>query len=313
MKLGAVLVAYNSADHIENCLDSCLHFASSLQAGIVVIDNASTDETVSKSRARTGVLTVENRENRGFAAAVNQGLELLAGADAVLVLNPDIILLDDPVRLADELRDPEVAAAGGRLLDADGRAQSGFQVRRFPTAATLVFENLGLNRIWPGNPLNRRYRCLDLDPARSGDVEQPAGACLLVRRAAWAAVGGLDERFFPVWFEDVDFLKRLRDAGWRARYVAGFTARHTGAHSVGSIEWGQRQLYWCGSLLKYAAIHCSTFGLWTVGGSILMGWVPRAATGMFRRRSLQCLTEYEKLFRLVSAYLRAGRSEARRP
>lgn len=313
MRLGAVLVAYNSADHIEKCIDSCLQFRTEFEAGIIVIDNASSDGTAALSRSRDGVLTVENPTNRGFAGAVNQGIGLLSSADAVLILNPDVVLLDAPSILAEELADAKVAAAGGRLLDSNGEAQAGFQVRRFPGAFTLVFENLGLNKFWPGNPVNRRYRCLDLDPGKSTDVEQPAGACLLLRRAAWAAVRGLDDRFFPVWFEDVDLLRRLSQAGWRARYVASFSARHEGGHSVKAVEWGTRQLYWCGSLLRYATIYCSTFGLWAVGLSVLLGWIPRAVTGMFLQRSFRHLMEYAKLFRLVGAYLSAGRSEARLP
>ncbi|WP_321474020.1 glycosyltransferase family 2 protein [uncultured Paludibaculum sp.] len=313
MRLGAVVIAYNSAEHIGDCLDSSLRFASDFEAGILVIDNASTDGTVERSRSHSGVQTVENRENRGFAGAVNQGFQILNDAEAILILNPDVILLDSPSKLAAELTVSNVAAVGGKLLDREGRAQAGFQVRRFPTAATLVFENLGLNRLCKWNPVNRRYRCFDLDPALPANVEQPAGACLLVRRAAWQAVGGMDEGFFPVWFEDVDFLKRLAAAGWKSRYVAAFSARHAGGHSVQSVEWGQRQLYWCGSLLRYAAIHCSTIGLWAVGISMLLGWVPRAVTGMFLQRSLRCLTEYEKMFRLVGAYLWQGRSEARLP
>ncbi len=313
MRLGAVLVAYNSADHISKCIDSCLQFRTEFEAGILVIDNASTDGTVAKSRSYAGVLTVENSANRGFAGAVNQGCELLSTADAVLILNPDVVLLDAPSKLAAALADGTVAAAGGRLVDSKGRAQAGFQVRRFPTATSLVFENLGINKVWPRNPINRRYRCLDLDPQTSADVDQPAGACLLLRRAAWAAVQGMNEGFFPVWFEDVDLLRRLASAGWKARYVAAFSARHEGGHSVKAVEWGNRQLYWCGSLLRYAAIHCSTFGLWAVGFSVLLGWIPRAVTGMFLQRSFRHLTEYAKLFRLVSAYLLVGRSEARLP
>ncbi|MGJ5814191.1 glycosyltransferase [Paludibaculum fermentans] len=313
VRLGAVLVAYNSADHIDNCIASCLQFRNEFEAGIVVIDNASTDGTVAKSRAHDGVLTVQNPTNRGFAGAVNQGCELLSTAEAVLILNPDAILLNPPSILATELNDETVAAAGGLLLDASGQAQAGFQVRRFPTASTLVFENLGINRIWPGNPINRQYRYLDLDTGKSADVEQPAGACLLLRRAAWKAVRGMDERFFPVWFEDVDLLKRLADAGWKARYVAAFSARHEGGHSVRAVEWSNRQLYWCGSLLRYAGIHCSTFGLWAVAFSVLLGWIPRAVTGMFLQRSFRHLTEYMNLIRLVGAYLSVGRSEARLP
>lgn len=313
VRLGAVLVAYNSADHIEQCIDSCLRFRTEFEAGIIVIDNASTDGTAAKSRTRDGVLTVENPTNRGFAGAVNQGIGLLSSADAVLILNPDVILQDPPSILASEFADAKVAAASGRLLESTGIAQAGFQVRRFPSALTLVFENLGLNKIWPGNPVNRHYRCLDLDHGKTADVEQPAGACLLLRRAAWTAVRGLDEGFFPVWFEDVDLLRRLSTAGWKARYVASFSARHEGGHSVNAVEWGNRQLYWCGSLLRYAAIHFSTFGLWAVGLSVLLGWIPRAVTGMFLQRSFGHLMEYAKLFRLVRAYLMVGRSEARLP
>ncbi|MBN9657022.1 MAG: glycosyltransferase family 2 protein [Acidobacteria bacterium] len=313
MRLGAVLVAFNSADHIEKCIESCLQFRTEFAAGIVVIDNASTDGTAAISRSRDGVWTVENPTNRGFAGAVNQGIGLLSSADAILILNPDVILLDSPSILAAEFADAKVAAAGGQLLNSNGEAQAGFQVRRFPSALTLVFENLGLNKIWPGNLVNRRYRCLDLQPGKTADVEQPAGACLLLRREAWAAVRGMDEGFFPVWFEDVDLLRRLASVGWKARYVSSFSARHEGGHSVNAVEWSNRQLYWCGSLLRYAAIHCSTIGLWAVGVSVLLGWIPRAVTGMFLQRSFRHLIEYVKLFRLVGAYLTAGRSEARLP
>ena len=78
---------------------------------------------------------------------------------------------------------------------------------------------LGLNRIWPGNPVNRRYRTAS--PNRLVDVEQPAGAFLMVRRSAWSALGGFDENFFPIWFEDVDFCKRLHDAGLKIVFLPG--------------------------------------------------------------------------------------------
>ncbi len=93
---------------------------------------------------------------------------------------------------------------------------------------------LGLNRLWPGNPVNRRYRCLDLDLEAAADVEQPAGAFLLIRRDAWQALGGFDEGFHPIWFEDVDFLKRARDAGYRRALRS--VARWRG--TSGGTRWG---------------------------------------------------------------------------
>ena len=61
--------------------------------------------------------------------------------------------------------------------------------------------------------MNRRYRCLDADYSKAQQVEQPAGACLAIKREAWDTVGGMDTQFAPVWFEDVDFCKRLIDSG----------------------------------------------------------------------------------------------------
>ena len=83
-----------------------------------------------------------------------------------------------------------MGAAAGRLVDEQDRPQIGFNVRAFPTAATLAFETLGWNRIWASNPVNRRYRVRGFDADKEQDVEQPAGAFLMVRRDVFKAVGG---------------------------------------------------------------------------------------------------------------------------
>ncbi|MBI5083505.1 MAG: glycosyltransferase [Acidobacteria bacterium] len=310
MRLGAVIIGFNSAAQIGACLDSCLRYSSEFPAGIVVIDNASTDETAPLAR-REGVNVVVNCANRGFAAAVNQGFHLLADAEAVLVLNPDVVLLSSPAVLARELADPRTGAVAGMLLGSDGRPQAGFQARRFPTAAALAFESLGLNRLWAGNPVNRHYRCLDLNPRLPAAVEQPPAACLLIRRAAWLQVGGFDEGYFPVWFEDVDFLERLAAAGWIARYTPIFQARHAGGHSVSSVGWGTRQLYWYGSLLRYISRRFRAPARWLVGGCVVVGLVPRTVTGMFLQRSIQPLLVCDKVMRLAGVYLWNGRAAAR--
>jgi GT2 family glycosyltransferase len=303
MKLGAVIVGYQSVAQIGACLDSCLRYGADLTAGIVVVDNASTDGTAEEAARRAGVVCLRNRENRGFAGAVNQGFQYLAEADAVLVLNPDVVLLEPPAVLARELADPRVAAVSGQMLGADGLPQRGFQVRRLPTPAVLVLENLGINRLWPGNPVNRRYRCLDLDPSEAADVEQPAGACLLVRRRAWLEVGGLDEGFYPVWFEDVDFCQRIVASGWRVRYTPAFRCAHEGGHSVGSISWDARRLYWYGSLLRYSGLHYRSPGRWAVAGSVVLGCVPRTVTGMFLERPSRQWRVLLEVVRLVRAHL----------
>src|SRR5450759_1886287 len=177
--IGIIIVTYNSAAEIGACLDAAL--ASGGET--VVVDNASTDGTIAEV-ARCGVRLMANSENRGFAAGVNEGFGVL-NSPYVLLLNPDAVIQSslEPLRQACDL--PGAAGAGGKLVDAGGRPQVGFMVRGLPTPATLALEVLLLNRIWPGNPVNRRYRCLDWDSSTRSMVEQPAGACFMVRRAVW--------------------------------------------------------------------------------------------------------------------------------
>jgi GT2 family glycosyltransferase len=204
---GIVIVTYNSAAEIGACLDAAMRTG----ARVVVVDNGSEDGTIAEV-ARRGVRLIANSSNLGFAAAVNRGF---AECDRpyMLLLNPDAVLASplEPLRTA--CARPGVAAAGGCLVDSQGRPQVGFMVRRFPTPAALVLEALLLNRLWPRNPVNRRYRELEQDPSAPREVEQPAGALLMVRRSVWREAGGFDEGFFPLWFEDVDFCRRTADRG----------------------------------------------------------------------------------------------------
>jgi N-acetylglucosaminyl-diphospho-decaprenol L-rhamnosyltransferase len=305
MRLGIVIVTYNSAAHIGACLDACLSLRAELPLEIIVVDNASRDATAAEVRLRPTVRFVQNEENRGFAAAVNQGFRAL-DTELVLLLNPDAEPLSGLAALCRAFVDPVVGAAAGRLLDSDGNPQLGFQIRRFPTALALACESLGLNRIWASNPVNRSYRALDLDPDLPADVDQPAGAFLLVRHAAWRAVNGFDEGFFPIWFEDVDFCLRLREAGYRIRYVPQASAVHAGGHSLASISWTRRQLCWYGSLLRYAARHCRPAGRCLVCWAVMFGAVARALMGIVRERSLQPLFVYGSVLRLAGVCLFRG-------
>jgi GT2 family glycosyltransferase len=107
-------------------------------------------------------------------------------------------------------------------------------------------------------------------------IEQPAGAFFMFRRSVWEQLGGFDERFWPVWFEDVDFCARLRSAGLSVRYEPAACAVHRGGHSVGKISPEIREIYWYGSLLKYAAKHYSPFALGVVCLSVAAGAAGRA-------------------------------------
>lgn len=272
-----LIVTHNSAGYIGECLDRAKDAAPT----IVVIDNASTDNTVDLARSR-GVIVQANIDNRSFAYAVNQGVRLISN-ELILLLNPDAMLQTRIDALCEACRRSGVGAAGGRLVDSNQRDQIGFTVRRFPTPAALAFEALLLNRLWKRNPVNWHYRCYDLSLDQPNHVEQPAGALLLFRREAWQQAGGFDEAFAPLWFEDVDFCRRIHDLGWRLEYVPEVVARHEGGHSLQSVTFEARQVYWYANLLRYATKHFSRFSRRMVALAILLGSIPRLVMGIASR------------------------------
>ncbi len=165
---------------------------------------------------------------------------------------------------------------------ASRRAASPFAASR--RLGPLVFEALLVNQLWPGNPVNRRYRCLDADYSQQQEVEQPAGACLAVTRTAWDTLGGFDEQFFPVWFEDVDFCKRLREQGGRIFYCPEARFRHSGAHSVGQLCFRARQIFWYGNMLRYARKHFSDAQVFLLRLAIVGGMFLRSAAAVIGAR-----------------------------
>lgn len=286
-----MVVTYNSAEVIGDCLDAL----GGLEK-VVVVDNASGDGTVGIARSRATVQVIENKENVGFAAAVNQGWQA-AAAGCTLILNPD-------TRAAADLEPLWAAAetygfAAGRLVGWDGTTQQGFTVRRFPSPFVLILEVLGINRLLPGNPWNRRYRYLDRDPEEPGWVEQPAGACLAVRADVWRSVGGFDEEFAPVWFEDVDFAKRVRVAGFPAWYCGEVPFRHVGGHSVARQPETELRLNWYSNLLRYVAKHHRGFEHRFVCLAVLLSLLPRTVAGMMRRQGVTTVRAYRAVGRMT--------------
>ncbi len=269
-RCSVIIVTYNSGPHIEACLR-----ALALQdCEIVVVDNASQDDTVARVKAlavdvRLELLTISR--NIGFAAGVNHGARA-AGSEVLLLLNPDAVAEPHAVdALLDCLATTDAAAVGGALLASDGGVAQGFVFRRLPMLAGLLCEVLLVNQMWPGNPVNRRYRCLDAETSKPQEVEQPAGACLAVRRTAWDKLQGMDASFYPVWFEDVDFCARLRQAGEKIWYCPSARFHHSGAHSVGALNFGEKQYFWYDNMLRYAHKHFATWQVVALRAGIVLG------------------------------------------
>jgi N-acetylglucosaminyl-diphospho-decaprenol L-rhamnosyltransferase len=291
--IGIIVVTYNSAGVIGACLDAAL----STGADIVVVDNASTDRTLAEVQRR-GVRVIANSDNRGFAAAVNQGCAE-SSCRYFLLLNPDAILASDLEPLRAACDQPRAAGAGGRLLDAAGRPQIGFMVRQLPTPAALILEVLLLNRIWPSNPINWKYRGLGLDYSQPQEVEQPAGAFLMIRRDVWQQLGGFDEKFSPVWFEDVDFCRRAIDQEYSLHYEPQAVAKHTGGHSFPALTLEMRRIYWYRSLLRYAVKHFRPPWMRAVCLAVLAGSCLRAVLESLLEKSFQPIATYGSVARLA--------------
>jgi N-acetylglucosaminyl-diphospho-decaprenol L-rhamnosyltransferase len=306
--MDVVIVTYNSASAIGQCLQSLSQLR---EAGnpVIVIENASQDGTADVVRSFEDVHLHANPENLGFAAAVNQGFRAGSGR-YVLLLNPDTVLLTPDLKMMEQ-KCEEYGLASGMLLDAAGAPQRGFFARSLPTGASLSFEVLGLNRLWPSNPINRKFRRLDLTGDKEEMVEQPPGAFLMIRRDVWEELGGFDESFYPVWFEDTDFCKRALDKGYQIRFSPDFRVAHEGGHSVLRVDEAARGVYWYGSLLRYAAKHFRplTFGMVctaTVAGSFFRMLAGCLQAGLKPVRWVKTVRMYGRVTRLAFRSLISG-------
>jgi N-acetylglucosaminyl-diphospho-decaprenol L-rhamnosyltransferase len=299
-RTGVVIVTYNSAGMIERCLKSCGDLP------VVVVDNASKDTTCELVRRHNVATLIANPGNYGFASAANQGVSAL-DTTLVLLLNPDVELKTPIDELEAACLETGTGSAAGQLTDEQGQPQRGFTLRRFPKPSTLIFEVLGINRLVWVNPLNRSYRCLDVDLSTRGEAEQPPGAFLMFRREVWQRLGGFDTQFYPVWFEDVDFCKRVRDLGLKIQYVPGVTAVHQGGHSIAGLGWECREVYWYVSLLRYASKHFRPHAFRWVSAAVVLGSLFRTAIGVMTQRSFRPITIYARIGRLAGRSLISGR------
>jgi GT2 family glycosyltransferase len=315
LRCSVIVVTYNSAEAIGACLEAL----AGEDCEIVVVDNASHDATVQRVEEYVAwheLRLLANERNLGFAAAANQGARATS-SDILLLLNPDAIAEPGAVNaLLQSMESSGAAAAAGALLQNDGKPARGFAFRRLPTLTTLLCETLLVNQLCPRNPVNRRYRCLDADYSQLQQVEQPAGACLAISREAWNGLGGFDEQFFPVWFEDVDLCKRLLarenptlspqpgDKGGAPKYKIVYcpTARfrHSGAHSVSKLCFRDRQVFWYVNMLRYARKHFSPGQARILRAAVVAGMLLRSGAALFGARQVplrEALAAYRTVIR----------------
>jgi hypothetical protein len=128
----------------------------------------------------------------------------------------------------------------------------------------------------------------------------------MIRRDAWEKLAGFDEDFYPLWFEDVDFLKRAKDNLYRIRFVPESVAKHTGGHSIQKILLEFRQFYWYRSLLRYSAKHFPPGAEKLVCLAVIFGSVMRTLLGISHQRSLKPIAVYGQVVKLAGRQLFLG-------
>lgn len=235
------MVNRNTRDLLARCLDSLeKEREQTTDLEIVVVDSASTDGSVQAVRQRGGpFLVVELGRNNGYSFAVNRGAEGTR-ARYLLIMNSDVTLGRGAIEsLASFLeRDPARAVAGPMVTNPDGSMQRSYD-RRFPGIASLLFYATGASSL-----AERLYRAARVrkilarlfwsrhTPLR---VAWVGGACFMVRREVFEAIGGMDERFF-LYCEDTDFCKRCADAGYSVHFVPRAVCVHNGNASIGKLH-----------------------------------------------------------------------------
>ncbi len=234
--IAVIIVTYFSDGVILPCLQSLSAAHPTAKMQIIVVDNHSTDATLEKVKGwnpgsdRLQLKVVANQRNRGFTAAVNQGLQL-AEARFILFLNPDTVL--PPGSLQTLLQrmeaDPRIAVAAPQLRNPDGSVQP--SCRRFPRRRDVLFHMLGLPLLFPHSPRWNYWKMGDFSHQEARPVEQPQGACLLARADVVRTVGPWDESYF-MFFSDVDWCRRVQSSGFEIWFLPEVHVIHHQGKSV---------------------------------------------------------------------------------
>jgi GT2 family glycosyltransferase len=229
--LSIIIVSYNVKNLLRRCLGSILTFQKDLSFEVVVIDNDSEDESAEMvKREFNGIALVENSRNLGFSAACNQGIRMSRGR-FVLLLNPDTEFtpggITEMVRFMDS--HSEAGICGPRMTDSVGKLH--YSCRSFPSYLTAISSAQSvLNRLFPRNPLSRRYLQKDSNRTKRIETNWVSGSCLLARREMLERIGLLDTRFF-MYVEDVDICYRAGKSGYSVCCFPESTVIH---HTAGS-------------------------------------------------------------------------------
>lgn len=262
MDVSIITIAYkNSPEVLRACFESVAK-SEGISWEFIVVDNAGDAQTITQvSSVIPRATCIINNENKGFAAATNQALNVAKGR-YVLMLNPDASFTKDALAkmVAHMDTSPDVGVGSSVIRYPDGKLQE--SIRRFPTLKDQLCILLKIPHILRRNDLLNSYMMRDKDPLVTQDVDSIMGAFMWIRRDVLEKVGFFDERYF-IWFEEVDYCKMVVDAGWKVRHFADVEVMHHKGVSFSTVGFLRRQKWIRQSMRKYFWKH-EGFLSWSV-------------------------------------------------
>lgn len=240
LRLAVVIVSWNTAQLLRQCLltlktDLVRSGLSDSNCSVFVVDNNSSDGSAELvANEFPWVKLTANQENLGFAKANNQALNMVS-AEYILLLNPDTEVKPGALSTLMDFLDahPKAAVVAPQLLNSDGSIQR--SCRAFPSFSGMLFELLGLSRLMPNVKKFREYKMLDWQHDDERQVDQPEGACLLIRSSVFDQIGYLDEGYFML-FEEVDWCYSVKNAGWEIWFTPTAQVLHHYGQSIKQVK-----------------------------------------------------------------------------
>ncbi len=246
--ISIIIVSWQVKDLLRKCLSSIYQFEKNIPWEIIVVDNASSDQTdlmIQQNFPRVRFISL--KKNYGFAYACKRGGEIAVG-DYFLFLNPDTEwheeIFSKIINFIEQQKN--LGVLGIKILNSNLTVQR--SVRKLPTLLSQIFILTKLHLF--SKKLIKDYHCLDFDYQRTQNVDQVAGAFFLINKVLYKKIGGFDENFF-IWFEEVDFCYQCIKLGYNNYYFASTSIIHHGEESFKKIKQLKKQLIFNRSLLYY--------------------------------------------------------------
>ncbi len=274
MDLSIIIVSWNVKEKLRENLLALQAGQGGLGYEIFVVDNDSADysaEMIKKEFPK--VKLIANSKNLGFARANNQAIRKAQG-DFILLLNPDMRVFSDTLKnMVEWMREnEEVSVTGCHLVDEKGRTVK--QVRKFPTLLDQLAITLKLPHIFPW--ILNKYLQKDFDYSQEAKVDSIRGSFFMIRKETIEKIGLLDEKYF-IWFEEVDYCKRVKQAGLKVWYTPVARCFDYVGQSFSQLPQGKKQKYFRNSQLFYFKKHCPIWQYWILKlawvSGMIISWV----------------------------------------